>query len=131
MITEKEITKDKNVDPQHKSNLIDLLEKANLFRSFYAKPMTVTSGYRAYDDQIRIYKEKGITDIAKIPMGSVHLKGQAFDVYDPKNEIKDFIMANIDNPVVLNFWYESFDYTPNWVHFQTTPPKSGKRFFIP
>lgn len=115
-------------------NLMILLERINKVRTAYAKTMIVTSGLRTKEDQIRIYKEKGITDLNKIPMGSRHLIGAAVDISDPKQELQSWCLKNEKLLESIGLWCEHFDYTkkPNpWVHFQIFPSKSGHRFFIP
>ena len=57
---------------------------------FNGQPITITSGYRSLQDHLRIYKEKGITDKSKIPMGSYHLKGLAADFV-----VKGFTIAEL------------------------------------
>lgn len=133
-ISLKEIIKDtsfNSLSPDIQSNLMVLLERINRIRDAYGKSMTVTSGLRTKEDQIRIYKAKGITDPAKIPMKSLHLSGGAVDISDPNKELQawclknEFVLANVA------LWCEHFSATPNWVHFQIQPPKSQNRFFMP
>lgn len=46
---------------------------------FDGQPITITSGYRSIAQHVQAYKDLGITDLKKIPMGSYHLKGLAAD----------------------------------------------------
>jgi len=115
----------------HQVSLEELLKRINIIREAYGKPMIVSSGYRSLQDHKRIYSEKGITDPNKIPMGSAHLSGQALDVADPKQELQSWILANIDILEKAGLYCEDFSASPNWVHFQCRPPKSGNRFFKP
>jgi len=134
MISEKEILKNVKLDDmpaEHQANFKILHEKINKIRDLYGKPMTVTSGYRSKEDQIRIYAQKGITDLSKIPMGSQHLKGAAVDIYDPKKEMQAWVLQNVKVLEEVGLWCEDFSATKNWIHFQIFPPKSGKRFFMP
>lgn len=60
---------------------------------------------------------------------SAHKVGMAVDIYDPKNELDDWI-----NDKILekhNLWRESPAHTLTWCHLQSRPTKSGKRTFIP
>lgn len=116
---------------EHQDNLAVLLERINKVRSAYAIPMTVTSGYRSMEDHLRIYREKGITDEAKIPMKSKHLSGQAVDIGDADGKLKEWVNDNVALMEEIGFWFEDFGTTTTWCHFQTCPPKSGKRFFMP
>ncbi len=110
---------------------MDLLNRVNIVRSAYGKPMAVSSGYRSMDDHLRIYKDKGITDQTKIPMRSKHLTGCAVDISDPNKELQKWCITNIDVLIQAGLWMEDFSATPNWCHFQSMPPKSGKRYFLP
>lgn len=135
MISKKEIlmgrVTEESLDFKTKENLEDLLRRVNILRAAYGKPMKVSSGYRAMEDHLRIYKEKGITDKSKIPMKSKHLYCQAVDFADAKGDLKKWIT---ENPSILEeagLWCEDFSVTKTWVHVQSVPPKSGKRFFMP
>ena len=132
MIKESEINpKGYTLTEEQASNLPILLERINKVRSAWGNPMTVTSGLRSMEDHLRIYREKGITDPSKIPMGSSHLKGAACDIFDPKQELQAWCKANEKLLEEIGLWMEDFSATPNWVHFQIVAPRSGNRFFKP
>lgn len=116
--------------PEQDANLNDLLKRLNVIREAYAHPMTVTSGLRDLEDHKRIYKAKGIPE-DKIPMGSAHLKGCGADIGDANGKLKEWINNNINVLEEAGLWCEDFSATPTWCHFQSYPPKSGKRFFMP
>lgn len=139
MVSEKEVLKKykkEDLSAESQANLVILLEKVNKIRSLYGKPLTITSGYRSPDDQIRIYREiaekKGKPfDIKKVPMGSQHLRCAAVDIYDPNKELQTWIKVHLKEMEEIGVWFEDFSATINWVHIQIYPPKSGNRFFIP
>lgn len=123
MITLKELNpKGYPMTPEVQANILDLLQKVNKVRTAYGKPMIVTSGLRSEDDQKRINPKS---------MKSKHLTGQAVDIADPKGELKKFIKDNEKLMEEIGLWFEDFSATPSWVHMQSVPPKSGKRFFLP
>jgi uncharacterized protein YcbK (DUF882 family) len=129
MITIEELigeTKWEDIPEDHRDNLLILLEKLNKVRAKYGKPMTVTSGYRSTKHHLEIYAKKGITDKSKIPMKSKHLFGQACDIYDPKKELQKWCKDNEKFLNEVGVWLESFEDTPNWVHFQSVPYGSWK-----
>jgi hypothetical protein len=128
MISEREILKGNKLPKEYEENFSILYLKSNMFRQEYGKPIIVTSGFRTIEDHKRIYELRGISDP---PMNSRHLTCEAIDFFDPDNMIKHFIINNIDFMISLGFWIEDISWTPNWVHLQIQPPKSGKRFFIP
>lgn len=114
----------------HQQNLQKLLDKVNVIREAWGKPMTVTSGYRSMQDHLRIYSEKGITDKSKIPMASKHLSGLAVDISDPKLELTAWLKSDGAELLVSTGLYCE-EGNRNWVHFQCEPPKSGNRWFLP
>lgn len=107
-------------------NLNVLLERMNTVRAAYGKPMVVTSGLRSESQQQQLIKE-GKSTATK----SNHLMGKACDIKDSDGRLADWIKKHIDLMIQIGLWFEDFDYTEGWVHFQIVPPKSGKRFFIP
>lgn len=132
MIVMKDIVKKYNYDElpsETKSNLDELLEKVNKMLNLWATPVIITSGLRTIEDQIRIYAEKGITDQSKIPLHSKHLSGQALDIYDPNLRFTKWLKQNDHILVDCGLWCEEGN--KDWVHFQTVPPKSGNRWFLP
>lgn len=106
-----------------------LIEKLNALGFVPARAFS--SCLRSRQSQIRIYKEKGITDESKIPFGSCHLTGEGVDIADPNGVLGDWLKANEDKLMELGLYVEDLHYTPGWCHIQTRAPKSGKRFFIP
>lgn len=134
MITLKELLQGNSLSDQSsevQANLQVLLERINVIRSAYNKPLKVTSGLRSLAHHLEVYRKKGITDLSKIPMKSKHLYGQAVDLSDPNKDLQKWLLANVSLLEQAQLWCEDFSATPNWVHFQTVPPKSGKRFFLP
>ena len=120
---------------EHQDSLYKLLHAINIIRQAYNKPMLPTSGYRSREDQLRIYKNKGIVDEKKIPWGSAHLKGMAVDISDPKQELQKWCLENPEILDKANLFMEDFAFTKNWVHFQINPfgsyKKGGTRYFKP
>lgn len=134
MIELRELIKGKeflSLPKEHRDNLMIILERICRVRIAYGKAMIVTSGYRSMEEHLAIYNRKGITDQNRIPMKSKHLYGQAVDISDPKKELQVWCQNNVKLLEEIGLWMEDFRYTPNWVHFQCVPPKSGNRFFIP
>lgn len=123
MITAKELNpKGYATTPEQDANLAVLLEKMNKIRAAYGKPMYITSGLRSEEDQARINPKAS---------KSRHLIGAACDVADQNGDLKRWVKANVSLLETVGLWCESFDATPNWIHFQIVPPRSGNRFFIP
>jgi len=78
---------------------------------FNGQPVTITSGYRSLQDHLRIYKQKGITDKSKIPMGSYHLKGLAADFV-----VKGFTIGQLYRLMDIHHFGGVEDTQGNWQH---------------
>lgn len=105
------------------SNNIDvLLQKINVVRAAYAKPMKVTSGWRPASINGMI---KGAAP------KSNHIIGCAIDIADADGALMNWCLANLDLLCATGLYLEDFRYTPNWIHFQSIAPKSKKRIFVP
>jgi uncharacterized protein YcbK (DUF882 family) len=112
------------------ANLTELHRKVNLLRSAYGKPIIVTSGLRTKKHHLDIYARKGIFP-PKVPMKSNHLFGRAVDFADGNGKLKAWVLENIKIIEEIGLYMEDFSATKTWLHVQTNPPKSGKRFFKP
>ncbi len=119
-----------DVPIEHQHNLEELLTRINKVRTARNIPMIPTSGYRSMQDHLRIYSQMGITDRSKIPMNSRHLTGQAVDISDPDGKLYEWCEKNETLLAEIGLWMEVKDKYKR-VHFQTEPPRSGKRFFNP
>ena len=132
-LTRFDLTGSSIIPPELESNLAETRFRINEFIDLYGKKVTVTSFFRTKEDQVRIYKAKGITDISKIPMKSRHLFCQAVDLHDPDSAIHDFCMNHQKEIRKIGLWLENRK--GNWQHFQTTPfasyKEGGTIFFEP
>lgn len=95
----------------------ELLEVAG-FKSITA----VNSGWRP----------KAVNDkTSNAGANSNHLTGKAVDIGDPDRTLATWCADNVGALETVGLWCEDFRWTPDWVHFQTVPPKSGRRIYIP
>lgn len=62
---------------------------------------------------------------------SAHKTGEAIDIYDPLNELDNFITKNPELLVRFGLYREHPDATPHWLHLTTRAPHSGNRSFYP
>lgn len=112
-------------------NMDALLKAVNVIRAAWSKPMTVTSGFRDWNDMLRIYRAKGVKD-DKIPRGSAHLSGLAVDISDPDLAITHWLKTDPHAIVLLEqqgLYCEEGN--SNWVHLQLRASASGNRWFKP
>jgi hypothetical protein len=108
--------------PKHERSakaLLKRVKKAMLILSV-DKPV-INSGWRpaAYNKKIGGARK------------SHHIKAKAIDIGDRDKRIASILCQR---PQILDhcdLWIEHPDHTPTWVHFQSRPPRSGKRIFIP
>ncbi len=117
---------------QMHANLSALFGKMNRIRDEWGKSMTVTSGVRSLADHKRIYADiarRNGSAVVRVPMGSKHLIAAACDIADPDGSLMAWCKANVPLLEQIELWIE--DGTKGWVHFQISPPASGKRFFKP
>lgn len=130
MITLKEILMDrvefKDLTPDIKVNILELVKRINVIRQAYGKPMKVNDGFRRPQDTPK--------NGAK---ASKHLLGQAIDLDDDDKGTLWFWLMEPKQMQLLKdtgLWLEHGCYTHaggTWVHFQTVSPGSKKRIFVP
>ena len=86
----------------------------------------INSGLRSDEHQQRLIAA-GKTNAVH----SKHLAGLAVDINDPEGKIGKWALENAGVLARIGLWAEHPKHTKNWLHVQSSPPKSGKRFFIP
>lgn len=62
---------------------------------------------------------------------SNHKQGKGIDLYDPHGQIDAWCMANFSQLEDAGIWIEHPEATTGWSHWQSVPPKSGKRAYHP
>ena len=62
---------------------------------------------------------------------SSHKEGLAVDIYDPENEIDNWLMDNQEVLKDFGVYIEHPDKTNHWSHWSVKPPGSGKHVFYP
>lgn len=71
---------------------------------------------------------------AKVPGAakrSRHMTGEAVDIADGEGTLAAWVLGHLEALEHANLFIEHPLHTPRWVHFQTAPPRSGRRVFIP
>lgn len=112
----------KNID----NNLKTLFERLQELQDAVGYDLTITSGLRSDEQQASLILA-GKTNARH----SMHLSGNAADIYDPDGTLKLWANDNLNFFVKTGFWMEAFESTPTWLHVQIQSPKSGNRIFIP
>jgi hypothetical protein len=106
-------------------NAAILLERINVIRAAYGKPLKVNDGIRRQQDTPK--------NGAK---ASKHLIGAAIDIDDDDaGTFWTWMWANRWMLKHVGLWMEHPCWTHHpggtWCHFQIIPPASGRRFFVP
>lgn len=113
----------KELTPEITANAQETVRKVNQLLSMYQGHVgKVSSGWRP----------KSINDATKNSgKSSNHLIGQAVDIQDLNRELAAWCVLHTNELALCGLWIEDPRYTPTWTHFQSVPPKSGKRIYIP
>lgn len=123
--TTKEYLKDREklspLTPDMVISMEDLLRRMDKIRAAWGKSMTVSSGYRPEAVNASIGGAKK----------SNHMICKAVDIADPKGELGAWCLKNLKLLEEAGLYIENPAKTTTWVHFQSVPPKSGKRVFDP
>jgi hypothetical protein len=111
-----------SIPKECQNTLIKLLDTVNSVRLEFGKPLTVSSGYRSPEHNIKIGGSKN----------SAHCTYEAIDLLDKSGDLRRFCMAN-DCAILKKYglYMESPVYTKGWCHLTTRVPASGNRIFIP
>lgn len=107
-------------------NLLELQARINKLEEAYGKRFRITSGLRSDAQQAALIKA-GKSTATK----SNHLIGKAADIADADGKLKDWAVKNEALLAEIELWCEAPTATPQWLHVQICPPKSGRRFFNP
>lgn len=62
---------------------------------------------------------------------SSHRSARGVDIYDPFRTLAQWCVKNKETLAKLGLYCEDFRWTNGWCHFQSVPPGSGKRIYIP
>lgn len=62
---------------------------------------------------------------------SAHKQSMAVDIYDPDNDIDEWLWQQRGILDRYGLYFEATQSTPSWSHWSTRAPGSGKRFFLP
>lgn len=119
------------VTPQIEANLVRLAAAMTAVEVAYGRRLAVTSGFRTFDDQVRVYKEINKNRAVKLatPLRSAHLVGLAADLFDRNGLFWDWLMNNIPLLETLGIFLEQK--RGQWCHLTLARPRSGNRIFQP
>lgn len=104
------------------ANINKLIPIINDLLEAYGKPVTMNSGFRTEEDQMRINP--------KAPK-SMHCIGAAIDIGDKDHNFRYWCLNNLNEVIKRGIYLEDPAHTASWMHCQIIAPKSGSRIFIP
>lgn len=103
-------------------NLDKLLAVMLKVEALFGKAFVVASGWRPPTVNEHTSNAAG---------SSRHLIGLAVDIEDLDGSVMKFILGNLDALAALGLYFENFNWTPTWCHFQIVPPGSKNRIYVP
>lgn len=103
-------------------NLDHLLAIMLKVEALYGQSMVVASGWRP--PSVNEHTSNAATS-------SNHLKGIAVDIQDLDGSVMKWVLANLSTLASMGLYFENFNWTPTWVHFQYVPPGSKHRIYVP
>lgn len=103
-------------------NAQDIVNRVNDLLVLFGQTRKVNSGWRP-----QVINEA--TPGAAIK--SKHMTCQAVDLEDADGDLDEWAMTNTWALENCGLWMEHPAATKGWAHFQTVPPKSGRRVFYP
>ena len=103
-------------------NALELIARANLLLKEFGQERKINSGWRPPEVN---GKTPGAAPMSK------HMQGLAIDLADPEGDLDEWCMDNLEALERIGLWMEHPACTKGWAHFQSVPPKSGKRVFYP
>ena len=111
-----------SLTPEIEGNALELIARANLLLKEFGQERKINSGWRPPEVN---GKTPGAAPMSK------HMAGLAIDLADPEGDLDEWCMDNLEALERIGLWMEHPACTKGWAHFQSVPPKSGKRVFWP
>lgn len=118
---------------ERKNNAVKLLEACNKLEAYAVKDGVEFKINPITNSNVSGTKYGGFRpqDCSEGAPDSAHKQGQAVDRFDPKGLIDSWCMKNQDKLVECGIYIEHPSTTPNWSHWSTRSPHSGKHVFYP
>jgi len=105
-----------------RANAAATVAAVNLLLAQFGEDRAVVSGYRT--PMINASTQGAAPN-------SKHMTCQACDLDDPDGDLDDWALSHPEVLERIGLWQEHPASTKSWAHFQTVPPKSGRRVFYP
>jgi hypothetical protein len=117
-----------------RANIAELLGRVNLLLSWaYADGVRPALDAKTGTHVASGWRPKAINDAtSNAASASKHLTGEGIDLRDNgTRDLAQWCLKNEDSLAEIGLWMERPQWTPTWVHLQSVPPKSRRRFYVP
>lgn len=117
-----------------RDNVTELLGRVNLLLSWaYADNVRPALDAHTGTHVASGWRPKAINDAtANAAHSSRHLTGEAIDLRDNgTRDLAQWCLKNEESLAEIGLWMERPQWTPTWVHLQTVPPGSRRRYYVP
>lgn len=117
-----------------REHVAELLGRVNLLLSWaYAENVRPALDAKTGTHVASGWRPKAINDAtSNAATASKHLTGEGIDLRD--NGTRDlalWCLKNEDALAEIGLWMERPQWTPSWVHLQSVPPGSRRRYYVP
>ena len=119
---------------QLRGNVAELLGRVNLLLSWAYRDGVRPALDRTTGTHVASgWRPKAINDAtANAAHSSKHLTGEAIDLRDNgTRDLAQWCLKNEEALAEIGLWMERPQWCPTWVHLQTVPPGSRRRYYIP
>jgi hypothetical protein len=116
------------------ANVAELLGCVNLLLSWaYADNVRPALDHTTGTHVASGWRPKAINDAtSNAATASKHLTGEGIDLRDNgTRDLAQWCLKNEDALAEIGLWMERPQWTPSWVHLQSVPPKSHRRYYVP
>ena len=119
-------------DATHAEELTDEINRNARITVDKANELLERAGRSDIDQVASGWRPASVNDVTQnAARSSRHLTAEAVDLPDADRSLATWCIDNLDVLREIGLWMEDPRWTPNWLHIQTVPPKSGKTVFIP
>ena len=117
-----------------RGHVAELLGRVNLLLSWaYAEHVRPALDAHTGTHVASGWRPKAINDAtSNAATASKHLTGEGIDLRDNgTRDLAQWCLKNEDALAEIGLWMERPQWTPSWVHLQSVPPKSHRRYYVP
>ena len=122
----------KGRDVSHAEELTDEINRNAKVTVDRVNELLARAGHSDIDHVNSGWRPQGVNDATRnSAANSRHLSAQAVDIGDADRALAHWCVDHLDDLREIGLWMEDPRWTPDWVHLQITPPRSGKLVYIP